>query len=292
MPIKTVNNILVLVIIIFSLIVSVYGFFSNKIIYENKSIQTISGENVMLYGKGLYHNDSVSGASQARAQDIITLIVGLPLLIISLLLSNKNSLRGKLLLTGTIGYFLYTYASYSFLLSYNAFFLIYVLLMSLSFFCFVINITSDELKNLDRYFGQNFPKKYIGIFTIIIGAIVLLMWLALILPSMKTAPAELEHYTTLVIQALDIGFIAPVAILSGIMLIKNKSQGYLLASIIIIKGATLLLAVSMMIVFMISSGVNVPIIQIIIFPIFAIMCVLNLFMILKNVVEKRRQTSA
>jgi hypothetical protein len=289
---KVINNILVLLIIILSLIVTTYGIFSNKTVYENKSFLTLHEESVVLYGKGLYHNDSISMASQARAQDIITLIIGIPFLIISLFLSNKDSLRGKLLLTGTIGYFLYTYISYSFLMTYNIFFLIYVILMSASLFCFVINITSSEFKNLEKHFKQNFPRKYIGIFAIAGGAFPFFMWTSMILSSFRTVPAVLEHYSTLVIQAMDLGFIVPAAILSGTLLIKNKSLGYLLASIVIIKCTTLLLALTMMIVFMISSGVSVPIIQIIVFPILAIMCIFNLYILLKSIVEIKGQTSA
>jgi len=283
---KLINNILVLLIIVLSLIVSTYGFFSNKMVYENKTIQTINGEIITLYGKGLYFNDSISMSAQARAQDIVTLVIGIPLLIVSLFLSNKNSLRGKLLLTGTLGYFLYTYASYSFVVTYNMFFLLYTILMSLSLFSFIANITSPELKNLENHFSNKFPKKLIGILIIFIGIIVCLMWLGMILSSLNRAPIDLEHYTTLVIQAMDLGFIVPVAILSGILLIRNKSLGYLLGTVIIIKGVTLSLAVTMMVVFMILSGVNVSIIEIIVFPLIALLCIFGLGIVLKNIVKK------
>jgi len=283
MSIKAVNNTLVILIIIFGSIASIYGFFSNNIVFENKTFQTINGETVTLYGKGLYYNDSISMVPQARAQDIVTLIIGIPLLIISLILLNKNSLKGRLLLTGTVGYFLYTYASYSFFLSYNKFFLLYVALMSLSFFCFIINFTSNELKNLDIHFKQKFPKKYIGIFTIIVGVFICFLWLGMIIPSIDKAPAVLEQYTTLVIQALDLGFIFPVSILSGVLLLLNKSLGYLLAPVVIVKGATLLLAVAMMAVFQVLSGVNISIVEMIMFPLFAIICIINLGIILKNI---------
>ena len=88
MSIKAVNNTLVILIIIFGSIASIYGFFSNNIVFENKTFQTINGETVTLYGKGLYYNDSISMVPQARAQDIVTLIIGIPLLIISLILLN------------------------------------------------------------------------------------------------------------------------------------------------------------------------------------------------------------
>ena len=283
MTTKTINNGLVLLIIIFSLNASIYGFFSNYVVFENKTFQTISGEIITLYGKGLYYNDSVSMVPQAKAQDIVTLLIGIPLLVLSLIWANRNSIKGKLLLTGTIGYFLYTYASYSFLLTYNKFFLLYVALMSISLFSFVLNITSTELKNLENKFKLKFPKKYIGIFTITIGIFISFLWLSMIISSLGNTPAVLEHYTTLVIQAMDLGLIAPVAILSGIMLLKNMSLGYLLASVIIIKGATLVLAVSMMAIFMVFSGVNVSIIELTMFPLFTVFCIINLFIILKNV---------
>lgn len=283
MSLNRANNILVGLIILLSLIASSYGFFSNKAAYLEKTIQTINGDTVTLYGKGLYYNDSVSLASQARAQDIITLFAGIPLLIISLFFSNRNSLKGRLVLTGILGYFLYTYISYSFLATYNKFFLIYVVLMTLSLFSFIINFTSPELKEVKNHFKPEFPNKYFGVFCIITGLIICLMWLGRIIPSIGKLPAELEHYTTMVIQAMDLGLIVPVAIMSGILLLKNKSLGYLLTSVIAIKGAALSLALVMMIIFQLISGVNVHFIEIITFSLFALFFSFNLFLLFRNI---------
>jgi len=77
-------------------------------------------ETVMINGHGLYFYDTVSTVAQMQANDLITLMVGLPLLIVSAWLAFKGSLRGQLLLTGTLGFFLYTYMSMSMLTAYNA----------------------------------------------------------------------------------------------------------------------------------------------------------------------------
>jgi len=287
MKTKTLNTILVCFIILFSIIVAYTGFFSNESMDEGKKFETVNGEIVTLYGKGLYHKESVSMASQARAQDIVTLVFAIPLLILSLILTNKNSIKGKLLLTGTLGYFLYTYVTYSFLTMYNQFFLIYVLIMSLSLFAFLINICSLSSKGLKDHFNQKFPKKYIGIFNIFMGVCVCLLWLGMIIASIGGVPSVLEHYTTLVIQAMDLGIVVPVAILSGILLIKDNSLGYLFAPIIIIKGVTLVLAIVMMIIFMAYSGVNISIVEAIMFPLFAIVLMVNLYLVLKNLEEEK-----
>ena len=280
---KTINNILVVLIIILAIIASSYGFFSKKIIYENKTFKTIYGETITLNGKGLYYNDSVSMAAQASAQDFVTLAVGLPLLIISLILSNKKSIKGMLMLLGIIGYFLYTYTSYSFLAMYNKFFLFYVILMSLSLFAFINLFKSDIFKDLKNNFSDRFPRKYIGIFNIFMGFCICLLWLGMIIPSIGKAPPVLEHYTTLSIQVLDLGIIVPVAIISGVLLIKNESIGYLLTSIIIIKGITLLLAVVMMLIFMHLAGVKLSMVEAIMFPAFLVILFFNSFLLFKHI---------
>ena len=71
---------------IMSFIATVYAILSShgQDRYDYKSI---FGENVAIYGKGLYQHDSVSIALQAIAQDYVTLFIGIPLLNISLYLT-------------------------------------------------------------------------------------------------------------------------------------------------------------------------------------------------------------
>ncbi|SHH75180.1 hypothetical protein SAMN02745135_01960 [Caloranaerobacter azorensis DSM 13643] len=221
---KTIS-LLTLCIIILYFIAASYGILSDNGNgqYEYKSIH---GKTISIYGKGLYKNDSVSVASQAIAQDIVTIILGIPLLIISLYLSRKGLIKGRLLLTGTLGYFLYTYTSYSFLSMYNSLFLIYVMLMSLSFFAFTLAMMSFDIQDLSLYFDEKLPVKFLGCFLIFIAFAIGMMWLGRIVPSLinNTLPNGLEHYTTLVIQALDLGFLVPTGIISGILVIKKESN--------------------------------------------------------------------
>src|SRR5713101_5297392 len=88
-------------------------------------ITSFRGEKVTINGHGLYFYDTASTAAQIQGNDLITLVVGLPLLVVATWLAFLGSLRGKLLLTGTLGFFLYTYMSMSVLAAYNALFLLY-----------------------------------------------------------------------------------------------------------------------------------------------------------------------
>lgn len=286
MKFKKSISLLTCIIISFALIASAYGIFSRdgQGKFEFKSLH---GEIVQVYGKGLYKNESISMASQAIAQDIVTLGLGIPLLIAALLLARKGLLKGRLLLTGILGYFLYTYTSYSFLAMYNSLFLVYVVLMSASFFAFTLTMMSYDIQNINSYFSPKLPVKFIGGVLIFIAVAVALMWLKRIITPLTagTLPEGLEHYTTLVIQALDLGFVLPAGILSAVLLIKRNDFGYLLASVIIIKDSALLIVITAMLIAQISTGIQVASAELVVFPILAMMIIYCMYLIMKNVIE-------
>src|SRR3990172_9261330 len=126
------------------------------------------GETVTINGRGLYYYDTLSSTAQMQANDLITLVVGLPLLVVSTWLAFRGSLRGRLLLTGTLAFFLYTYMSMSVLTAYNALFLIYVALFTLSLYAFILSMLSFDLADLPKHFSPSLPRGWIagGLFAV------------------------------------------------------------------------------------------------------------------------------
>jgi hypothetical protein len=176
-------GLLVWLIILLSFVATSYGIYSNQGQGEHE-YKSIFGETIPIYGKWLYQHESVSMASQAIAQDYVTLFIGIPLLIFSHYFSRRGLLKGRLLLTGTLGYFLYTYVSYSFLAMYNSFFLIYVLVMSASLFAFIFVMMSFDIQSLPRYFDKKLPVTFIGSFLLFVSSVFALMWLGKIVPAL------------------------------------------------------------------------------------------------------------
>ena len=243
------------------------------------------GEEIEINGSGLYGRDSRSYAVQGIAQDWVTLIIGIPLMLLSLKLSAKGSFRGKLLLTGVLGYFLYTYMSYAFLMTYNRVFLIYVALFSLSMFGFILSFFELRVEDIKTRIGPGFPAKSVSIFFIIMGLMLLFMWLGRIIPSITSgkAPAGLETYTTLVIQAMDLGIIVPAAFICAAGLLRKTNIGYALSAVVVFKGATLFSAITAMAVLMKLNGITVNGMELIIFPSATLVNYVFCFLILKNI---------
>jgi hypothetical protein len=213
------------------------------------SFTTLHGLSVQIYGQGLYQYDIPITAVGYRAGDAVTLVLALPLLIISALLYWRGHLRGGLLLTGVLAYFLYTYGSMAFGAAYNPLFLVYIVLFSASLFALVLALMSFDVLELPAHFSTGLPRQGIGIYLMVSGGILALVWLGLsLVPALlgNRVPLEVASYTTLITAVVDIGIVAPALFLSGALLFRNAPIGYLLASTMLVftvtQGTSLLAA--------------------------------------------------
>ncbi len=213
------------------------------------------GETAIITNHGLYRYDSISSTAQMQGNDLVTLVVGIPVLIISAIYAFRGSLRGRLLLTGTLGFFLYTYMSMSMLTSFNQLFLLYVVVFSSSLFSFILCLMSFDISYLAGHFSPKLPRKAFAIFFFLICLFLILAWTGRILsPILQNTNPILENTTTMVIQAMDLGLVVPLAFLSGFLLLRNSGWGYLLTSVLVMKAITMGLAVSTMVINMMRMG--------------------------------------
>jgi len=77
---KTIS-LLVFCIAALSLIATTCGIFSKQGPGEYE-FTSIHGQTITIYGKGIYCSNSVSAALQAIPQDIVTLVLGIPILLV------------------------------------------------------------------------------------------------------------------------------------------------------------------------------------------------------------------
>jgi len=281
---KNTISVLVVLIALLSALTAGFGIFSDfgPGVFE---YETIRGQTIDIYGKGIYQHMSADVAIQGIAQDYITLFVAIPLLILSLIAYRKKSLRAHFLLAGTLGYFLVTFLFYTAMGMYNIMFLPYVTLLCLSFFGFFL--TMKSLNNIDmlNVFSLKSPYKFVGWFLIINSVSIAFLWLNIIVPPLLDGsiyPAELNHYTTLIVQGFDLGLLLPICFVSGILLLKKKSDGYLYATIYLVFLSIFMTALTAKIIAMAINGVNViPVIFII--PSINIITILSATFMIKNV---------
>ncbi len=252
---------------------------------ESYPFQTLRGETVQIRGHGLYAYDTVNSASQEIGQDVVTLILGIPLLIAGIVLTRKGSLRGRLLLTGALGYFLYTYGAMSFLTAFNPFYLLYVALFSLSLFGFILSLSSLDPVEVAGHLTEKFPRRLIAVYFITIAAFLSLAWLGLVVPPIFSGkpPAGLESAITMVIQSLDLGVIVPTSLLTASLLLQNRPWGLTLASVVLLKILSMGAALIAMILNQMREGVVIDPVTSVIFVLISLSGMLLAIIALRNI---------
>lgn len=201
------------------------------------SFTTVRGQVIQIYGHGLYRFDTLMVATAFKMADVITLVFVIPLSVIALLRYGCGSLRGGILLAGTLAYFLYDYSVRAFGAAYNNFLLFYVAILALSLFALVMTLMSFDVSILPAHFSSGLPHRGIGIFLVVAGSALLLTRLTFsIIPAILQgqAPPDVWSNATVITLVIDMGITAPVLIVTGVMLLHRHAMSYLLASTLLV----------------------------------------------------------
>jgi hypothetical protein len=281
---KNQITLLVLFISVVAIIATSFGIFSSQGTGEY-IYKSIRGEDVTIYGKGIYQHMSADVAIQGIAQDYVTLFIGVPLLLAALCFARKGSLRGRIVLSGVAGYFLLTYLFYTAMAMYNIMFLAYVFLLSASFFTVILTLFSYDFSKIKAIFRSEKLVRTAGLFLLFNGSMVALLWFSTVLPPLLNGsiyPAGLQHYTTLIVQGFDLGLFLPMAFVAGILARKKNVYGYLFTIIYVIFLTLLMTALTSKILFMANAGANViPVIFIM--PTIGLISLIFSILLIKNI---------
>src|SRR6478672_5845051 len=96
------------------------------------SVMAVASTAGLLFGAGIYPGVETKVLPLFVGQDALNLLVGLPMLLGSMWLTRRGSLTGLLLWPGALFYILYDYGYYALGAPFNAFFLPYLALITLS----------------------------------------------------------------------------------------------------------------------------------------------------------------
>lgn len=204
-----------------------------------------------------FYRDAAVLVPQARGQDLLTLVVALPVLAGSLYLALGGSRRAYVVWLGATGYLLYTYASYAFMTAFNRLYLVYVVLFTLSLFVLVGGTARLDAVALKRAVGDHPVRAYVA-FQLLVAFLVGAMWLSEVVPATLSGdvpPSAAEAGLPVsAIHSLDLGVVVPAFALSAYWLWKRRAWGYVFTGVLLVKGTTLGLAVLAMIVLMVRDG--------------------------------------
>lgn len=182
--------------------------------------------------------DPAMTAGNARGTDVVILFVALPVLVLSMILTGRGSLRAQLTWAGILLYILYNSVIFAFATAFNPLFLLYVATLSLAVWSLVTLLTQVYVDSIRTHFAVKTPVRFFAGYLAVISLLFLMTWLKQIIPALfdSTAPAFLAGMIMLTspVHVLDLGFLLPLGFLGAVWLWQKKNWGYLLSGLLMV----------------------------------------------------------
>lgn len=176
------------------------------------------------------------GSMQGTA--LVLLVVTLPVLVASMVLVSRGVTVGVIGWLGALGSVVYQSVLFLVATPFNAFFFLYVALLSLSIWALVALVARMPTAELAEAIGAGAPVRVVAGYLLVNAALFLGLWLQATVPAVLSAdpPAFLEGtgMTTGPVQILDLGFTLPLMFLGAVMLLRRRPWGFVLAGALLV----------------------------------------------------------
>jgi hypothetical protein len=210
-----------------------------------------------LFVSGLYHdNDNL--LAQALGQDLVSLVVVLPALMVSAWRARRGSTGAWLVWLGGIGYLVYSYVTYAFAIRYNALFLVYVALLGCSLYALIGGLAATDQAGIQAHFTPSTPVRGVSLYLAVVVVLFYLKWLSEIGPALLTGTVPQSVIDTgtptNVVYVVDMAWLLPALAIAAVMLWRKQALGYTLAGALLTLLLLLVLAILSMALFQVRQG--------------------------------------
>ena len=229
------------------------------------------GEHYEMATTGVYAYNSVQVVAEGVGWDIVTLLIAVPALLAILPALARASLAARLLAVGILAYLFYQYLMYAVTWAFGPLFLLFVGIYALSLTAIVLIVARIPVAELPHRFSDEFPRRGMAVLAFLLALLLVAMWL----PRVGSATngniqGVLHGQATLVVQALDLGLIVPLAVFTDVTAWRGHAIGYLLCSTVVVKAFTMAAAICAM---LLSAGAFTGRLQVAPLAVFAVAAV-------------------
>lgn len=206
-----------------------------------------------------YERDSVSMAAQGAGQDLVDLVLGVPLLLVSFFSAARGNRKAALLYAGTLGYIMYSFVIYCFGVYFNQYFLLYCLTLSTSLYAFILVFSDLKKQKVEHWFEPG-PVKIISLYLAFVALVFYVLWLKTLVPAIlqNEIPQDLIDYKLLVnpVHVIDLVFALPALLIGTVLLWRKQGVGYIIASLALVFMILLTIALAAMVLFLVFRGIS------------------------------------
>ncbi len=198
---------------------------------------------------GIYRFNAEGIVAEGIGWDLVTLLVVVPATLLTLALLWRGSFRAVLVAAGLLVYLCYQSAQYAVYWALGPLFPVYIATLALSVSALGLLLYGLDIEALRARVDRPFPRRAVVAYSVAVVIILAGLWLPVVVGTWGVAVVdELQGASTLVVPVFDLGLLVPLAIFTGLAVRSMLPLGYLLASMVLVKGASMALAIASMLI--------------------------------------------
>ncbi len=190
---------------------------------------------------------------ESRGQDLITLVLGIPLLLLAVMGIRRSRAWAFPLWTGVLAYELYVYGIYAIGGVYNVYFLGYIAVAALSIYTMIGLLGSVDVAWFGQAMGAKLPRRWIGGFFGVITAVFATIWIGQVMTTINTGIVDSGH----LIFVFDLMIVLPAFGITAVKQFRKQAFGDVLAGMLLIKFDSLCISLTVGQLFRYLNGINV-----------------------------------
>jgi len=196
----------------------------------------------------VYSNETSPYAAGAVAADLVNLVVVIPFLMVTAILTMRGWMGARLIWMGTVLYVTYAFIYYTLDVRFNHLFWVYCVVQGLSFYVLVGALPALSISEIARRYSSRAPTLATAILFLVIVAGAAIHWVQetgpAVLAGLATQDIRESGHLTDVPAVLDIAFVLPALTITAVLLLRRRPLGFVLGPVLL--GFTVLLALLIM----------------------------------------------
>jgi len=184
--------------------------------------------------------------------DLVTLVVAVPLLAVAIIYSARGSVRARLLWLGALYYMVYNYAFYVFGIPVTRLYLPWIAIFVLAGFAFALGMGNLDVEAISRSFSPRTLRRPIAVYLSYVAAMVSFLWISRWVKFVLTGQVpdvNGSESAYQVIAAVDLSLLVSIQIPAAYLLWRRRPWGYVLGTVALVQGAIYTTVMAMVCVF-------------------------------------------
>jgi hypothetical protein len=180
------------------------------------------------------------GKGTSLGNDLVTLVVAVPVLALAMIYSARGSVRARLLWLGALYYMAYNYAFYVFGIPVTRLYLPWICLFAFSGFALALGMVNLNLEFLVSRISSRSRARWIACFLFYTATMISFLWISQwvkFLATGRVPEVNGSQFAYQIIAAVDLSFMVPMQISAAYLLMRRRPWGYVLSAVALVQGA-------------------------------------------------------